>query len=373
MSSVNLPHSPEKAGTPDEAGTWFQALLEQCHDGVFVLRNGVIVQASPGLAGMFGCRPEDLTGGQATKLVLPPDDIRLTEALRAASNTPGRVHEVDVRARMKHLPTHRDVTVRVRCFVGEQEIHLGTVHDTSDLRRTEKAMRDYARRLRHLSRQVLEVQEAERRHLARELHDEVGQQLTLIRFALERIPPRDRESATAIEHVRESVARLTQQVREMSLDLRPAMLDDLGLAATLRWYTHRIAALTGIEMVIDGTKRFPRLGASAETLFFRVAQEAVTNALRHSHAHTIRIRLELTETDVEMTVADDGCGFDVESVLRGEPERSSAGLLGMQERAALEGAVLTIRSAPEKGTRVSLQLSRQRAGIDGWFSPEISG
>ncbi|MCG8435817.1 MAG: PAS domain S-box protein, partial [Gammaproteobacteria bacterium] len=160
--------------------------------------------------------------------------------------------------------------------------------DITPRKETEKKLRRYAERLKILSRQLLQVQESERRHIARELHDEVGQNLTALKLKLQSMQCSvNQTTAPLLEENISYVDQLLGQVRAMSLDLRPSMLDDLGLEATLRWYISRQAQLAEIKPHIHIELSSNRLPAEIETSCFRIVQEAVTNILRHADAQNL--------------------------------------------------------------------------------------
>jgi signal transduction histidine kinase len=214
------------------------------------------------------------------------------------------------------------------------------------------------RRLSTLSQRLIQAQEAERRDLARELHDEIGQALTAVKINLQTAQrTQDAASQTArLEDCLQIVDQALQQVRDLSLNLRPSLLDDLGLAAALRWYSDRLAQRAGIAA--NFTVDLPERSVPTEiaTTCFRIAQEALTNSIRHAHARQIRVRLQHQDRELRLSVEDNGRGFDVaaarESATRGE----SVGLLGMEERALLVGGEVEIESVPGKGTTVSARL-----------------
>jgi signal transduction histidine kinase len=143
-----------------------------------------------------------------------------------------------------------------------------------------------------------------------------------------------------------------EQVRTMSLNLRPPALDDLGLAAALQWALDRQSAATGWDIEFASDPLPERLAMEIETACFRVAQEALTNAARHAKAKKIAVRLRITDENLEVAIEDDGCGFDQESVRHRPADRSSLGLISMKERAALAGGSLSIRSTSGTGTTV---------------------
>jgi signal transduction histidine kinase len=237
-------------------------------------------------------------------------------------------------------------------------------------------------RLHTLSRRLVEAQENERRHMARELHDEVGQALTTVIInlqALQRLleaprpeprPERDegrdegRDEApdllTYLEESLQTVRRTLQQVRDLSLDLRPSLLDDLGLAPALRWYTDRQAQRAGFAVHFAADLPETRLHVDVETTCFRVVQEALTNVIRHAQAQRVSIELRQGQEGLELSIRDDGRGFDVERALQHAAGGASLGLLGMQERVQFAGGQIDIQSAPGQGTEIRVSFPAQQ-------------
>jgi signal transduction histidine kinase len=211
-------------------------------------------------------------------------------------------------------------------------------------------------RLQALSRRLVEVQETERRHLARELHDEIGQALTATEMnlqALLELPGTDALAPRLKESLR-VVGRVQEQVHDLSLNLRPSMLDDLGLEPALRWYTERQAALAGLRAEVRADPLARRLDPAIETECFRVAQEALTNVVKHAKARAVTVELDQNDDDqqLHLSVRDDGVGFDVASVREQAVRGASLGLLSMEERATLAGGGLEYDSTPGRGTEV---------------------
>jgi GAF domain-containing protein len=207
-------------------------------------------------------------------------------------------------------------------------------------------------RLQALSARLLEVQEAERRHLARELHDEVGQALTAVRMNLQmlRRQPETALSAGRLDESLGMVDHILRGVRQLSLDLRPSLLDDLGLAAALRWYVGAQAERSGIAGDVVTEDVPADLPAATATTCYRIAQEAVTNAIRHARATRITVTLGSTANQLEISVSDNGIGFDVTTARRRAIQGASAGLLGLEERVELAGGRSSIVSTPGQGT-----------------------
>ncbi len=216
--------------------------------------------------------------------------------------------------------------------------------------KAEETIRRTTAEVQMLSRRVLQVQEAERRHLALELHDELGQALTAIKIGLKtRDQYAEVERAALDTQVMDIVERTIGQVRAMALELRPSVLDDLGLAPALEWLVAQRQQGAGMAVRLHLNTKPVRLPADLETAAFRIAQEALTNALRYSQASAIDIRLGVDGQTVQLEVIDDGKGFDAPSLQHNSLAGKSLGLIGMQERAALVGGQLTVNSSAGAG------------------------
>ena len=210
------------------------------------------------------------------------------------------------------------------------------------------------KRLEALSRRLLNAQETERRALARELHDELGQQLTAIKFGLERlnIEIQNSRSRSTLKDLSASVDRLLQQIRSLSLDLRPSMLDEFGLMSALRWFIGRQAQLGSLKWCVKGKIGDERFLPEIETAFFRVAQEAMTNVLKHAHATAVDVVLARNEGNLHLNFKDNGSGFEVSAAQIAAWQSKSLGIIGMQERMQALGGFLEIASKPGHGTQI---------------------
>jgi signal transduction histidine kinase len=222
----------------------------------------------------------------------------------------------------------------------------------------------HEQRFRRLSRGVLRSQEAERRRISRELHDGVGQALTALKIQLDLLAEANGGSP-ALDDVRRLAAAALDDVRQLSRLLRPHMLDDVGLLPTLLWFFRGVEKTTPmrIEFVHQGLDR--RLDPDAETLAYRIVQEAVTNAIKHSGAPAMQVRARATPSRLFLTVQDRGVGFDPAVVLDAHDGAEGIGLRGMQDRAELCGARLTIYSAPGAGTLIDVEVPLDEAPAGG--------
>jgi PAS domain S-box-containing protein len=214
--------------------------------------------------------------------------------------------------------------------------------------------KEHSFKLQVLSRRLVEAQETERRHIARELHDELGQTLTVAQLNLQALlqSPGAGALAPRLDESLESVTRALEQVHDISLNLRPSILDDLGLEPALRWYIERQAALVGLQTRFHADPLDRRLDSAIETECFRIAQEALTNVVRHARAHALSVDLRAEDGQLHLRVRDDGVGFDVKVVRERAVRGASLGLLSMEERAALAGGGLALTSGPKQGTEV---------------------
>jgi signal transduction histidine kinase len=211
--------------------------------------------------------------------------------------------------------------------------------------------------LQLLSARLISAQETEKKRLSHELHDEMGQLLTAISLnlaAVERnIPETGSESLRErLDDANEFVVDLTNRVRSLSIDLRPSMLHDLGLLATLHWFVANYVRRTKTE--IDFESDIPeRLPEDVEITAYRVIQEALTNVSRHSDATVISLLVNCINGQLTIVVEDDGRGFDVRSGSNGKPDVAGIGLVMMRERVAAVGGRLNVYSTPGNGTRLS--------------------
>jgi two-component system sensor histidine kinase UhpB len=247
-------------------------------------------------------------------------------------------HLVAWRGRPARLVQINDITERLRT--------------QQTLERLNRELEVSHERLRALSRRLFEVQEEERKRLARDLHDDVGQALTALKIQLESLarPGGELAPRSRVDEIVDTVQHTLERVRQLSLSLRPPQLDDLGLAAALRSHLDRQARVAGLQAHFEAEDAPPALAPDAETACFRVAQEAINNVLRHARARNLWVRLFTAGGRLAISVRDDGRGFDLDAVRARAANGASLGLVGMEERMALAGGSFELRSTPGQGT-----------------------
>lgn len=229
-----------------------------------------------------------------------------------------------------------------------------------DLREAQIAEQKRLEEMRsELLHRTVKAQETERQRIARELHDETGQTLTALGMGLHALAASiDSRPARAIQqakHLERLALDGMEELQRMVSGLHPPQLDDLGLIAALRWYAGDVTNRFGIQVNLTGQGPTPGLTSEVRTVLFRIAQEAITNAIRHANTEQIDIDLLYSQNNVHLSIIDHGDGFDVDMMLMQRPDGEPCwGLLGMRERASLVGGRCEILSKPSEGTRVEV-------------------
>src|SRR5579863_5713107 len=222
------------------------------------------------------------------------------------------------------------------------EILRAKVRVFAELHRKSRQLTKLNEGLRLLSRRLLTAQDAERRHIARDLHDSLGQELVAAKMTLDSIPTRDslESKLHAVTEASGIIDRAIQQVRTVSHLLHPPLLDEVGLVSALRWYLDGLGKRSGIESSLDVQPLdFPRLPPDVETAIFRIVQESLTNVFRHAEAHGVWVTLAMREQQLAITVLDDGKGIQ-DAIAEFRPDSIGVGIGGMRQRAKELGGEL---------------------------------
>jgi signal transduction histidine kinase len=224
-----------------------------------------------------------------------------------------------------------------------------------------------------LFRRVVAAQESERQRIARDLHDETGQSLTAIGMGLRglsgKLNTRNKDALVTLHKLETLTADSLKELQRLMTDLRPSHLDDLGLSAALRWYATKIQehSTLGIRVDIHGEER--DLDDAMKITIFRIAQECLNNIIKHSQATHVNIHLHFEEKNVQISVMDNGIGFDRDFVRQKRTGRPSLGLAGMEERAALLNGTVAIQSRPGYGTEVEVMIPYHHPGVSAGSRP----
>jgi PAS domain S-box-containing protein len=308
---------------------------------------GRVQSWNPGAQRIKGYAPEEIVG-QHFACFYPPEDREAgkpAHALQVAA-AEGRFTEEAWRLRKDGSRFWASVTMTP--LKDAQGRITGYAKITRDL--TERMEAERAQHARELSVRLIAAQEEERRHVARELHDETGQSLTLIRMNLSEIARQPGGAGTIVSDSIRLVEGAMAHIRSLSLRLRPPMLDDLGLSEALEWMLEQQARAAGWTTTIDAPAFEERLPQDIETACFRIAQEALTNAARYSGATEVHVKVWLASGELHLQVRDNGRGFELARYRSPEERTRHFGLVSMTERAALVGGELGIDTAPGQGT-----------------------
>lgn len=274
------------------------------------------------------------------------------------------------RCMLEYRLRHRDGTYRwmldemrlTRETAGNPVEIVGCLVDVTERRHVERALAEAQRQTRDLIAHMTEVEEAERRQVTRELHEQAGQNLSALSINLNLV--RNVLPADVAQAVRERlknssvlVEEITRHIRHVIAELRPPVLDDYGLEAALRWYCKRFSERTGIRTEMESAELSSRLSMGVESTLFRLVQEALDNVERHADAGRATVTLEDAGGLLRLVVADDGRGFDLNAPAHAK-KRPAWGLIAIRERAAAIGGRVSIESEPGEGTRIMVEVAR---------------
>ena len=352
----------------------FRTLVDQSVDVIMLVGpTGELLYASPAASSVLGYAPGENLGRATFELVHPDDLARVHALFRDLLTRSTGPTRAEFRVRQDSSWRYLEATGINRLDEPAVEAIVVTCRDVTDRRQAEESLRATQGLLQSVldnapivllavnkegiqqaqqeawSRKLIEAQEAERRAVARELHDDFGQVLTALKLNLQR---RDRDDAETIALVDSAIARM----RELAQDLRPPLLDEFGLEASLRWYVEREAKRAGLDFRLALAPFARRPPIAVETTCFRIAQEALTNVVRHAQARLVEVELSEANGTLLLTVRDDGQGFDVAAARRRAAQGGSQGLLSMQERVTLADGDLHIDSTPSRGTAIRARL-----------------
>jgi PAS domain S-box-containing protein len=332
-----------------------RAIFELAPIAIWITDEDRIVFANRACTALFGAPAQATLIGRSIYSLLAPESqapVRQKVEQALASGTPvpliseriarldGEVREVEIA--VAGLPDHGRTALQM------------VITDITERAREGREIKRSRRELRQLSASLVNAREEERRRIARELHDELGQQLTALKMELASLgtqampgAPTDRIAALC-----EMVDQTVVSVRRIAADLRPLMLDDLGLVAAIEWLARESGRRLGIDILLRLGDTDPPVGEAATIALYRMVQEALTNIARHAHATEVSIEMRLVGTELVLTVQDNGGGLTPESMYR----EGSHGLMGARERAYMLGGTLEIGSTPGGGGRVTVRL-----------------
>jgi PAS domain S-box-containing protein len=319
----------------------------------------LVYTAEKGLKEFFppGTKKEDILGKNLSEIV---PDIKKTgrydEYLKVIeTGKPFTAEDIVPDARFG------DRHISIKAFKSGSDMGQ-VVTDITRQRQAEEQLQNYAERLRAMTKQLSELEEYERRYIAGELHDNVGQNLTVlgINFSRAKVLLNDgkiEEVQSILDDSQMLVEQTTEAIRNIMANLRPPVLEDYGLLAALRWHGDRFASRTEIAITVQGEEPDPRLGIDAEIVLFRIAQEALINIAKHAKAKKVTVKYNAWDGKIYLVITDDGIGFNI-AAMSESVQHSGWGMVMMSERAQSIGGLLDIKSRPGGGTQIVVEVLR---------------
>ncbi len=345
----------DNAGLLRSSEERYRELFESASEAILTIDlQGSITEVNRAAIALFGYPAEELMGMNMSRL-LAPESLevgrrRLIRRLRGeavSSRYEGRL------VRKDGTEAIMEVTSRA-IGVNDQPVGIQIIaRDITEERRLRDNMRFYID-------QITKAQEEERKRIARELHDETAQALAALSLNVEAIirarEPLSKETLKSLEQLQDRIDRISEGVRRFSHELRPGMLDQLGLLPAVEWLADSIRETCGMTSCVEviGTQR--RLSDEVELVLFRVAQEALSNVRRHSEATEARVKLEFSPDKVRLDIIDNGKGFELPEALDDLAAKGRLGILGMEERVRLIDANFSVYSEPGRGTTVTVEV-----------------
>ena len=339
--------------TLEGAGHAYRVLIEAMNEGALTLTaDKTILYANQCFARMVKLPLEQVTGSSFRRFLSIKDRATLRPLMKHAAKTGSKIQVQLIADDGSRLPVQ--ISIQELAKVGFERVTISmVVTDMTEARRNEEL-------LRALTNRVLQVQEAERGRVALELHDHITQLLCAILFRcqalVDELSARDGPSLHEAMKLRDMLGKTAEEVERISRNLRPGVLDQLGLDAVLRATSTEFTHRTGVPVKLACADLAARLPADTEITLYRILQEALKNIEKHARARHVTVRFAKQAAFVQLTIKDDGTGFDPDGQRAGRKRKNALGLLGMRERATYVGGILTVKSVRHAGTEIEVRI-----------------
>jgi PAS domain S-box-containing protein len=339
----------------------YRTLVETMNDGLAVQdEKGLWIYVNDRFCEMFGYSREEVVGRPVTDF-LDETNRRIYEE-QMSERTEGKRGFYEI-SWLTKTGEPAFTLVSAQPIVDEQGQFKGSfaiVTGINERKRAEEALRHSEKQLRHLSTQLLTAQETERKRISRELHDELGQALTVMKLHLAFIRKHlskeqeelEKECDKGIAHIDEVI----ENVRRLSRDLSPIILEDFGLSAAIKWLINNFAKGNNIKVTFEPLNIDSVVAGDSQTVVYRIIQEALTNIARHGMAKRVSVEISRVDDSLTIIVEDDGIGFDIMQTMKKSPEEKGLGLATMRAHAQMLGGTLGIWSEPGRGARIALTI-----------------
>ncbi|HEV8073035.1 MAG TPA: ATP-binding protein [Opitutaceae bacterium] len=328
----------------------YRVLIESMNEGALTLTvDKTILYANQCFAKMVKCPLEQVTGGSFRRFISAEDEAMLQPLVKRADKSGSKIQVLLNASDGSQMPVQ--ISIRLLAKNGFKHAPVGlVVTDMTEARRNEEM-------LRALTHRVVQVQETERGRVALELHDDITQLLIAVLFRsqalADKLSARDGPAKKEAMKLREMLGQAAKEVERISRNLRPSVLDQLGLVAVLRDTSTEFAHRTGVPVKLACVQLITRLPADTELALYRILQEALKNVERHARARHVTVHLTQQGAFIQLAINDDGVGFDHPAKRKG---KGGLGLLGMRERATYVGGTLKIKSVRRAGTEIEVLI-----------------
>jgi PAS domain S-box-containing protein len=331
----------------------YRVLIESMHEGALTLTaDMMILYANQCFAQMVKCPLEQVMGSSFRRFLSAADRAMLQPLLKRADQSGSKIQLLLNSGNGSQMPAQ--ISIRPLAKKGSNCATIGVVvTDMTEARRNEET-------LRTLTHRVVQAQEAERRLVALELHDNITQHLcaVLARWAAlaNKLPAREKASRGEVMKLSEMLGQTVEEVQRIARNLRPSVLDELGLVPALRATCTEFADRTDVSLKLACKPLTARLPANTELALYRILQKALENVEKYARARHVTVHLMKQGDIVQLTIKDDGIGFDPDQPPARRKEKSDFGLLRMRERATYVGGALIVKSAPRAGTEIVARI-----------------
>lgn len=335
----------------------FRVLHEAAFEGIMIHEKGVLLTANDRYFKMFGYEPRELTGKQVLPLTVVPESLDP----KTRHTTPDGITAYEIKGLKKNGESFlTEVRGKLMKYMGKT-VRGVAIMDITERKKVEEALRESENMLRFLSNRLFEAQEQERSRLSKELHDQLGHDLVVLKSRLRSIirksdncsePFLDDFNST-IEHI----DRIIEDVRRISRDLKPSVLEDLGLFASIQWLVENFQKQNFDKTVTLELEDIDHLfEREAQINLYRILQESLTNIAKHSGAENIAVEVKKDKGHITFSVQDDGKGFDIKRVMNRKFNDKGVGLTAMKERMHMLDGSLSVESQPGKGTTITFSV-----------------
>lgn len=340
-----------------EAEIKFRNLVEQSLVGVYIIQNGKFAYVNPRFAEIFGYKQQELINSYPVEKVVHADDRQLViENIRMRLQGEKDSVHYEANGQKKNGEIIQTEIFGSRTEYAGQPAIIGTLLDISHRKQAEEQIKRSYDQIRMLSEHLQNIREEERTHIAREIHDELGQQLTVLKMDAswlnKKLNDADENVKQKLKDLLELMDSTVKTVRRISSELRPSLLDDMGLVPAMEWHLKEFEKRASVKTQFKMPSKELSLPDAVKTGLFRIFQESLTNVARHANAKKVDINLQVEKGKILLSIKDDGKGFEMEKA----KAKKTLGILGMQERSFMMGGNYEVKSKPGKGTNVIVSV-----------------